>query len=52
MLRPSNSRNELLLIIEYKPPHKLSPEHLRAGLCPMNLMTETVQNPEVPARRD
>ena len=46
--REVNGRNELLTIIEYKPPHKLSPEHLRAGLLPMNLVTEIVQSPGVP----
>jgi len=47
-----NGRNELLTVIKYKPPHKLSPEHLRAGHRLMNPVMEIIQNPEVHANRE
>ncbi|EGD93787.1 serine/threonine protein kinase [Trichophyton tonsurans CBS 112818] len=33
----------LLTTVEYKPPHKLSPENLQSGLRPMDLWEEVVQ---------
>lgn len=46
--RVDGSANTLLLTVEYKPPHKLSVENLRARLRPMNLWEELVQKSHIP----
>ncbi|KAF4467278.1 kinase-like domain [Fusarium albosuccineum] len=46
--RVDGNTNTLLLTNEYKPPHKLSVENLRAGLRPMELWKELVQNDTIP----
>jgi hypothetical protein len=46
--RVDGNTNSLLLTVEYKPPHKLSVETLRAGLRPMELWQEMVQRKTVP----
>ncbi|KAJ6123323.1 hypothetical protein N7512_005788 [Penicillium capsulatum] len=46
--RVDGSTNTLLLTVEYKPPHKLSVENLRAGLRPMDLWEELVQKNHIP----
>ncbi|KAL4994947.1 hypothetical protein BDV10DRAFT_142818 [Aspergillus recurvatus] len=46
--RVDGSTNSLLLTVEYKPPHKLSVETLRAGLRPMELWEEMVKCNTVP----
>jgi hypothetical protein len=46
--RNSDDRRSLSFIIEYKPPHKVSVEYLRAGLRPMNLWEEVVQRRTIP----
>ncbi|KKZ60721.1 hypothetical protein EMCG_04608 [[Emmonsia] crescens] len=40
----NSSINTLITTVEYKPPHKLSVENLRAGLRPMKLWEEIVQS--------
>ncbi|KZF24821.1 hypothetical protein L228DRAFT_243546 [Xylona heveae TC161] len=46
--RVNGTTNTLLTTVEYKPPHKLSVENLRAGLRPMNLWEEVVQRDTIP----
>ncbi|KAF7589586.1 hypothetical protein BBP40_004046 [Aspergillus hancockii] len=46
--RVDGDSNTLLTTVEYKPPHKLSVENLRAGLRPMNFWEEIVQPDSVP----
>ena len=46
--RVDGNTNSLLLIVEYKPPHKLSVENLRAGLRPMELWEELVRKDTIP----
>ncbi|KAB8227884.1 uncharacterized protein BDW43DRAFT_234143 [Aspergillus alliaceus] len=46
--RVDGDNNTLLTTVEYKPPHKLSVENLRAGLQPMNFWEEIVQPDSVP----
>jgi hypothetical protein len=46
--RSLEDRRSLSFIIEYKPPHKLSVEYLRAGLRPMNLWEDVVQRRTIP----
>ncbi|KAK6810459.1 hypothetical protein RU639_013789 [Aspergillus parasiticus] len=41
-------RNTLLTTVEYKPPHKLSVENLRAGLRDMNFWEEVVRPNSIP----
>lgn len=38
----------LLITVEYKPPHKLSVENLRAGLRPMEFYHDIVESNEIP----
>ncbi|KAJ5718900.1 uncharacterized protein N7483_009982, partial [Penicillium malachiteum] len=40
--------NNLILVAEYKPPHKLSVENLRAGLQPMELYEQVVKRNTIP----
>lgn len=40
------------LIIEYKAPHKISPEQLRAGLRTVDIYNEVVQQPRAPSQAD
>ncbi|KAJ5522982.1 hypothetical protein N7513_003275 [Penicillium frequentans] len=49
--RVDGNSNSLLLTVEYKPPHKLSVENLRAGLRPMELWEEMVHCNIVPMSR-
>ncbi|KAF5234164.1 hypothetical protein FANTH_12266 [Fusarium anthophilum] len=46
--RVDGDANTLLFVSEYKPPHKLSVENLRAGLRPMELWEALVQNDAIP----
>ncbi|SCO54113.1 uncharacterized protein FFNC_15340 [Fusarium fujikuroi] len=46
--RVDGNANALLFVSEYKPPHKLSVETLRAGLRPMELWEELVQDNTIP----
>ncbi|KAJ5338325.1 hypothetical protein N7452_005053 [Penicillium brevicompactum] len=46
--RVDGNTNSLLLTVEYKPPHKLSAENLRAGLRPMELWDELVNRNTIP----
>ncbi len=39
---------DLLFIIEYKAPHKLTKEILRAGLRAMNVPEDVIQRPTIP----
>lgn len=50
--RNSEGIDSLLLIVEYKPPHKLSVHNLRAGLRPMNVLEEVVNRTTIPAEGD
>ncbi|KAJ5111776.1 hypothetical protein NUU61_001406 [Penicillium alfredii] len=50
--RTVDGRNDLLTIVEYKPPHKLSPEQLRAGLRDMNVWEDVVQQTTMPTDRE
>ncbi|EDN11139.1 conserved hypothetical protein [Histoplasma mississippiense (nom. inval.)] len=44
----NDSTNTLITTVEYKPPHKLSVENLRAGLRSMKLWEEIVQSDTIP----
>jgi len=44
-----NEMRKLLLLVEYKPAHKLSVEYLRAGPRPMDLWKEVVQRATIPS---
>ncbi|GIK05139.1 hypothetical protein Aspvir_009241 [Aspergillus viridinutans] len=46
--RTDGNTTTLLTTVEYKPPHKLSVENLRAGLRPMNFWDEVVQPETIP----
>ncbi|EDN10039.1 conserved hypothetical protein [Histoplasma mississippiense (nom. inval.)] len=46
--RINGSTNTLITTVEYKPPHKLSVENLRAGLRSMKLWEEIVQSDTIP----
>ncbi|KAM5478135.1 hypothetical protein McanCB56680_006659 [Microsporum canis] len=46
--RVDGETNTLLTTVEYKPPHKLSVENLRAGLRPMQFWEEIVRPNSVP----
>ncbi|KAL2367004.1 hypothetical protein RJZ56_000091 [Blastomyces dermatitidis] len=46
--RINDSTNTLITTVEYKPPHKLSVENLRAGLRSMKLWEEIVQSDTIP----
>ncbi|KAE8155549.1 hypothetical protein BDV40DRAFT_311062 [Aspergillus tamarii] len=46
--RVDDDRNTLLTTVEYKPPHKLSVENLRAGLRDMNFWEEVVRPNSIP----
>ncbi|RAL06619.1 uncharacterized protein BO97DRAFT_439034 [Aspergillus homomorphus CBS 101889] len=46
--RVDGDTRALLTTVEYKPPHKLSNENLRAGLRPMNFYHEIVEPETVP----
>ncbi|EDN08129.1 conserved hypothetical protein [Histoplasma mississippiense (nom. inval.)] len=46
--RINDSTNTLIMTVEYKPPHKLSVENLRAGLRSMKLWEEIVQSDTIP----
>ncbi|PWY87473.1 hypothetical protein BO70DRAFT_360089 [Aspergillus heteromorphus CBS 117.55] len=46
--RVDGDTRALLTTVEYKPPHKLSNENLRAGLRPMNFYHEIVESETVP----
>ncbi|RSL76938.1 hypothetical protein CDV31_017352, partial [Fusarium ambrosium] len=46
--RVDGNTNTLLLTAEYKPPHKLLVENLRAGLRPMEVWEELVQKDTIP----
>ncbi|KAJ5252275.1 hypothetical protein N7489_002685 [Penicillium chrysogenum] len=46
--RIDGERNTLLTTVEYKPPHKLSVENLRAGLREMNFWEEVVRPNSIP----
>ncbi|KAK2794471.1 hypothetical protein FQN50_009903 [Emmonsiellopsis sp. PD_5] len=46
--RVDGDRNTLLTTVEYKPPHKLSVENLRAGLREMNFWEEVVRPNSIP----
>ncbi|KIX92010.1 uncharacterized protein Z520_12281 [Fonsecaea multimorphosa CBS 102226] len=48
VFRDSDGKRSLLLVREYKAAHKLSPEHLRAGLRPMDVRDEVVQRTTIP----
>lgn len=50
--RTVDGRNALLTIVEYKPPHKLSPEQLRAGLQDMNVWEDVDQQTTIPTDRE
>jgi hypothetical protein len=39
----------MLYISEYKPPHKLTPAHLRLGLRPMNIYKDVVNRKTIPS---
>lgn len=40
--------SDVLMTVEYKPPHKLTVENLRAGLRPMNFRDEVAQRESIP----
>lgn len=46
--RVDGNTSTLLLTVEYKPPHKLSVENLRAGLRPMELWENLVKRNTIP----
>ena len=46
--KSEDGQKELLYIIEYKAPHKLTKEILRVGLRAMDLPTEVVHRPTIP----
>ncbi|PYH76427.1 hypothetical protein BO82DRAFT_296304 [Aspergillus uvarum CBS 121591] len=46
--RVDGDTRTLLTTVEYKPPHKLSNENLRAGLRPMNFYHEIVESETLP----
>ncbi|KAK9311752.1 hypothetical protein V1524DRAFT_301073 [Lipomyces starkeyi] len=50
--RVNRNTNTLLTTVEYKPPHKLSVENLRAGRRPMDFWKEVVQRTTIPTDRD
>lgn len=41
--------NQLLFVIEYKPPHKITAQMLRAGLREMNVLEDVVDRPTIPS---
>lgn len=44
----SDGLNQLLFVIEYKPPHKITAQMLRAGLREMNVFDDVVDRPMIP----
>ena len=46
--KKEGDQNELLFIIEYKAPHKLTKEILRVGLREMDLSMEVINRPTIP----
>jgi hypothetical protein len=51
--RGSNSSSRTMLYIsEYKPPHKLTPAHLRLGLRPMNMYKDVVNRKTIHSTDD
>ncbi|KAK9358014.1 hypothetical protein V1504DRAFT_365678, partial [Lipomyces starkeyi] len=50
--RVKGNTNTLFSTAEYKPPHKLSVENLRAGLRPMDFYEKVVQRVTIPTNRD
>ena len=46
--RKDGNTNTLVTTVEYKPPHKLTVENLRAGLRPMDFMKEVVLRETIP----
>ncbi|GLA44661.1 hypothetical protein AnigIFM63309_004707, partial [Aspergillus niger] len=46
--RVDGDKNTIIMTVEYKPPHKLSVENLRAGLRPMQFWDEVVRPDSVP----
>jgi hypothetical protein len=46
--RSLDDRRSLSFIVEYKPPHKLSVEYIRAGLRSMNLWEDVIQRRTIP----
>ncbi|KAK9368215.1 hypothetical protein V1509DRAFT_624596 [Lipomyces kononenkoae] len=50
--RVNNNTNALLTAAEYKPPHKLSVENLRAGLRPMDFWEEVVKRENIPTDKN
>ncbi|GIK07190.1 hypothetical protein Aspvir_002846 [Aspergillus viridinutans] len=50
--RVDGATNILLTTVEYKPPHKLSVEHLRKGLRPMEFWKEVVNRNEIPVEKN
>jgi hypothetical protein len=47
-----SSSRTMLYISEYKPPHKLTPAHLRLGLRPMNIYKDVVDRKTIPSSDD
>ncbi|KAH7228557.1 uncharacterized protein BKA55DRAFT_716421, partial [Fusarium redolens] len=48
----ASSRRTMLYVSEYKPPHKLSAQHLRAGLRIMDIHEEVVNRRTIPTSVD
>jgi hypothetical protein len=47
-----SSSRTMLYISEYKPPHKLTPAHLRLGLRPMSIYKDVVNQKTIPSTDD
>ncbi|KGO77164.1 hypothetical protein PITC_024060 [Penicillium italicum] len=43
--------SDVLMTVEYKPPHKLTVENLRVGLRPMNFRDEVAQRESIPTEK-
>ncbi|RMJ09806.1 hypothetical protein CDV36_010574 [Fusarium kuroshium] len=46
------SRRSMVYVCEYKPPHKLTAQHLRAGLHSMDIYEEVMNRPTIPTSVD
>lgn len=48
----TSARRNMVYVCEYKAPHKLTAQHLRAGLRPMNVYEEVVNRKTIPTSAD
>lgn len=52
MYRSGDETRKMIYVAEYKAPHKLTPQSLRAGLRAMNIYREVVNRKTIPATSD